>query len=109
MKNWHKKIIEKWIKHEYGISYVVDLPDNLKTRVFYIVGQNEFFWLIAFICPCGCKNSIQLNLLKDANPCWSFSINIKGKINIFPSIWRTHGCKSHFIVRKSKIFWVRNL
>lgn len=108
MKNWHKTIIEKWFKQEYGISFTSDLPNKMNTKTIYIIGVNEYYWLIAFNCPCGCKNPIQLNLLKNADPCWTFSFNKKGKINIFPSIWRTNGCKSHFIVRKSKIFWVGN-
>jgi len=105
MRNWYKKIVEKWFKHEYGISYAADIPNVMNNRTIYLIGVNEYYWLIAFNCPCGCKKPIQLNLLKDAYPCWTYSFNKKGKINIFPSILRTNGCNCHFIVHKSKIVW----
>ncbi|MCE5175790.1 MAG: hypothetical protein LLF74_10415 [Bacteroidales bacterium] len=106
MRYWCQKIIARWLQPKYNFSYVVDLPNNIKNRNIYIVGEKEYPWLIAFNCPCGCKNIVQLNLLKEADPCWTFKINKNGKINIFPSVWRTRGCKRHFVVRKSKIIWI---
>lgn len=97
-----------WLQPEHKFLYVEDLPENVKSKTIYIVGSNESPWLIAFNCPCGCQNLIQLNLLKDADPCWSYRISPKGKINISPSVWRTKGCKSHFFVHKGKIDWVRD-
>ena len=106
MRNWYKKIIAYWLKPEYKYSYVVDLPFNIKNGIIYIVGEKNYPWLIAFNCPCGCQNPVQLNLLKEADPCWTFKINKKGEITIFPSVWRIKGCNSHFVVLKSKMDWV---
>lgn len=102
-----KKIVAKfvaWLKPEYKYAYSEDLPEKVDNHVIYIIGDSKEPWLIAFICPCGCGELINLNLLKDADPCWKYSIS-KNKISILPSVWRTTGCKSHFYLRKGKIDW----
>src|ERR1035437_8988242 len=101
-----KKILSKfaeWFQLEYKFIYVDELPINVNDQTIYIVGDSKQPWLLAFKCPCGCKNLIQLNMLKNADPCWKYKITKKNKITISPSIWRTNGCKSHFFIRKSKI------
>ncbi len=50
-----------------------------------------------FICPCGCKQIISLNLLKGSTPLWKINGN-----SITPSINRIVGCKSHFYITKGK-------
>lgn len=107
---WFKKIVTKfveWSKSEYKCVFVKDLPKKVGNKIFYIVGEKEQPWLIAFNCPCGCSNLIQLNLLKEAYPCWKYKVTKKSKLNISPSVWRISGCKSHFTVHKSKIDWIR--
>lgn len=108
---WYRKIVAKfaeWLQPEHKYFFVDDLPEHVDEKAIYIVGDKEHPWLIAFNCPCGCNNVIQLNLLKDADPCWKFKVTKKKKINISPSVWRNTGCKSHFFVHKSKIDWVRS-
>lgn len=105
MKYWHQKIIGKWLQPEYKFLYVFDLPENVRDKTIYIVGDKGCPWLIAFKCPCGCQTLIQLNLLKEATPCWSFKVK-KREIDISPSILRTQGCESHFVVHKNKVYWV---
>lgn len=108
--NWFKKIADRiidWQSPGLQLRYVDELPEMVTDKVIYIVGEMNFPWLLAFKCPCGCQNLIQLNLLKDAEPCWRFKIDKKNKINIYPSVWRINGCKSHFFIRKSKIQWAR--
>ncbi|HCY43381.1 MAG TPA: hypothetical protein DHV48_18935 [Prolixibacteraceae bacterium] len=108
--NWFKKIADRiidWQSPGLQLRYVDELPEMVTDKVIYIVGEMNFPWLLAFKCPCGCQNLIQLNLLKDAEPCWRFKIDKKKKINIYPSVWRINGCKSHFFIRKSKIQWAR--
>jgi hypothetical protein len=33
---------------------VEDLPDHLERGIVYIVGEGEYSWFAAMICPCGC-------------------------------------------------------
>jgi len=107
--SWIKKNVAKLIARfqlEYRFTFVEEIPLKIKGNTIYIVGVINQPWLLEFMCPCGCQSIIQLNLLTNANPCWDFRINKKNKISISPSIWRTVGCKSHFLVKKSKIVWV---
>lgn len=110
--NWIKKIISQFSKifqTEYKCFFVEDIPEDIKNKSIYIVGSRSCPWLIIFKCPCGCNSLIQLNLLKDASPCWKFKITNKGKFDISPSIWKKKGCKSHFFVHKNKIRWVSEM
>src|SRR5689334_3656634 len=85
----------------YNYLKVEDLPDEFQSYTVYIVG-NPLPWVLAFICPCGCKKIIQLNLLKEDFPCWRFSLYRK-RITIYPSIKRNRGCKSHFWIYQGKV------
>jgi hypothetical protein len=109
MRYWYQNLITKWLQPEYKLLYVADPPEIVLNYTIYIIGHKEYPWLIVFKCPCGCGALVQLNLLKEATPCWSFEVSKKGKIDILPSVWRKQSCRSHFFVRKSKIYWVRSV
>lgn len=106
MKEIFRKLAE-WLSPKYRYLFCEDFPDKVKDKVIYIVGEGRFHWVLVFQCPCGCGHTIQLNLLNEADPCWTFQISKKHEISIWPSVWRTTGCKSHFIVQNGKIEWVR--
>lgn len=59
---------------------------------------------IAMACPDGCGEQLTVNLDERAGPAWRFYAE-GNKLTIFPSVWRDTGCKSHFIVWRSKIYW----
>ena len=85
-----------------------DIPENPVQGILYIIGEKKFLWCIVMKCPCGCSDLIHLNLLRKANPRWSFKIR-KRKITLYPSIWRENGCKSHFNVQKNLILMVKEV
>lgn len=91
----------------YGFEFQEDFPEHLKEYIVYIIGEEEYYWLLVFYCPCGCKEIIQLNTLIEANPNWTYFIK-KERITIHPSIWRTTGCRSHFFLRKGEIIWTES-
>jgi hypothetical protein len=80
----------------YALVPVEDFPDVLKPNKVYLAGEANHYWGAALLCPCGCGETIQLNLLKEVRPCWKVKRNSKGAVTILPSIWRRNGCKSHF-------------
>jgi len=90
----------------FQIENVKDVPESITDRSIFIVQDGNEPELLAFKCPCGCDADIILNLLKDASPRWSYELNDKGTIEIYPSVWRNVGCKSHFFVNDSNIKWV---
>lgn len=82
-----------------------DIPERPADDVVYLVGEGKFLWFVAFLCPCGCGESVQLNLLPDASPQWSVTEHPDGTVTLSPSVWRTKGCQSHFFVRRGLIVW----
>lgn len=98
--------VQLQINH-FEFQYVDDLPNEICPGIIYIIGEKEFHWQLAMICPCGCNEIIQLNLLKDASPQWEFRITKKNKITIYPSVWRNKGCKSHFVLKNSVVNWIK--
>jgi len=99
-------ILVKWFQPRHKTVYSEELPDYFDDRIIYIIGRPDNPWLIAFKCPCGCDSKIYLNLLVEAKPKWRLVTNSRNRISISPSIWRKHGCQSHFFVTKSKIDWI---
>ncbi|HMV07605.1 MAG TPA: DUF6527 family protein [Cyclobacteriaceae bacterium] len=110
MKNWLKAIYSKSVdssnKITYKYRFAEDLPKELDDRTVYIVGEKSNYWMLAFQCPCGCNETISLNLLKKVRPRWRFFTRWS-RINIYPSIWRKVGCGSHFYIKKGKVIWSR--
>lgn len=90
---------------EFTFMRVEDTPDELKNGIIYIVGDKGYEWLIAMTCPCGCREKILLNTLKETKPCWRFICYKSGNVTVIPSVNRIRNCKSHFTITKGDIKW----
>lgn len=84
---------------------VEDVPDKLERAKVYLAGEGNNLWAAAMICPCGCGDVIELNLLKQARPCWTAREHPDGTVSLAPSVWRQKGCRSHFVLRHGRINW----
>jgi hypothetical protein len=84
---------------------VEEFPDKLDHARVYLAGEGDNLWAAAMICPCGCGDVIELNLLKQARPCWSVQEHSDGTVTLAPSVWRQKGCRSHFLLRHGRIDW----
>jgi hypothetical protein len=91
-------------KRRYWIERVDEIPDMPVPNVVYAIGDVSP-WQAALVCPCGCKHLIQLSLIDHDSPRWSLQGQETGLATLYPSVWRTRGCKSHFILRKGQVFW----
>ena len=91
----------------YQTEMVTDLPDKLRARRIYLIGEDGEYWFAAMSCPCGCAATIQLSLLPDERPHWRYQQHDNGTLTLQPSVWRTKGCKSHFFVRHGEIDWCK--
>ena len=80
-------------------------PPELKTNTLYVLTENDVPWEAALICPCGCGERIELNLLPDEHPRWSYNVTRSGLPSLHPSVNRYVGCKSHFFLRRGRIVW----
>jgi hypothetical protein len=90
----------------YRMTVEPDVPDQIAPRRLYVVGDTGQYWLAAMKCPCGCGADIQLPLSGDDGPRWS----VEGAADaptLRPSVHRTTGCRSHFILRRGKVVWCR--
>lgn len=84
-----------------------DLPEQMKDGVLYVLGESPYQWSVGFLCPCGCRAIIQLNLLKEARPQWGLIRHTDGTYSLTPSVWRKVGCKSHFFFERNQIRWCK--
>ena len=84
---------------------VEDLPDKLDSRNVYIVGEGEYIWFVAMLCPCGCGETLQMSALTGARPRWKVTEHTDSTVSLDPSVWRKVGCCSHFFLRRGLIQW----
>jgi len=106
------KRVSSWLGYVLGPVYTSQvvqdwLPRTMAARTLYIVEDDGIAEQVAFLCPCGCGELIQLNLLPDEHPCWRLTHDRSGNLTACPSVWRTRGCRAHFWIRHSRIWWCR--
>jgi hypothetical protein len=81
------------------------VPRAPRPNVIYQIGDEDCVWAAALSCPCGCGDVIQLSLVSDASPSWQIQKRRNGEVTLLPSVWRTVGCRSHFIIYRSRVVW----
>lgn len=59
---------------------------------------------LTMVCPDGCGEALTINLDRRAGPAWRAYVEKDG-VSLYPSVWRHTGCKSHFIIWRSRIYW----
>lgn len=89
----------------YRTVFLEDLPDVPEEKVLYVLGENEHLWSAAMICPCGCKELLQMSLHPEGRPKWTFTYHPDKTATLHPSVWRKVGCRSHFFLRQGRIIW----
>jgi hypothetical protein len=104
-----RKKLHNWLKHlkikKYKYQFVPDVPDVLYRKTIYVVQNEGYAWQIIMLCPCGCNKNLHMNLMKDYKPYWTFKIDKRRRITLYPSIHRIVGCRSHFFIKKGKVVW----
>ncbi len=61
---------------------------------------------VLFQCPCGCTDVVVLNVDGRVGKAWRLRENQRG-VTLMPSVWRASGCRSHFVVWESRVWWCR--
>jgi hypothetical protein len=84
---------------------VEELPEDLKDKSVYVVGEGNYQWFAAMLCPCGCGETLHMNLLPEGRPRWKVTVHKDGTVTLHPSVWRKKGCRSHFFLIRGLIKW----
>ncbi|NDE90130.1 MAG: hypothetical protein EB059_03190 [Alphaproteobacteria bacterium] len=109
-QSWCIKFIV-WIQGLFVKPYRVEIVDGslpriLKKHKLYILKEDSELWQASMVCPCGCAEILEMNLLPDERPQWEFTMDEERRASLHPSVWRQIGCRSHFFLKKGKIIWV---
>jgi len=105
---WNRLFRRPQFVHLYCAICIEDdqqLPKRLSSYKVYIIGVPGNEWLAEMLCPCGCGETLFLNLLQEELPNWKWRINADGTVTLSPSVWRLVGCRSHFFLREGIIQW----
>lgn len=95
----------RWGPKRLRTVMVEELPDRLDPLALYVAGENGHLWFAAMVCPCGCGETLHMNLQPGTSPCWSFRGHPDGSPSLSPSVWRKVGCRSHFFLRGGEVVW----
>jgi len=107
---WIRRIAAK-ILNSYGpVRCVIvvagdSLPPVLPYRNLVLAQDDGENWCLGMQCPCGCNDTIELLLVPEGKPRWDVVIDDQGRLTLEPSVWRASGCRSHFWIRKGRIYW----
>jgi len=87
---------------------IIRVPDQasaleqLRRGVLVLIMPGERPKNLKFLCPCGCGDTISINLMREAGKAWQLGYEVGHGISIWPSVWLDVGCRSHFILRRNK-------
>ena len=70
----------------------------MQPGVVVLIGPGSAPKRIQFLCPCGCKEHVSVNLNPASGPRWRLRIMGGQRISLWPSVQRQSGCRSHFVV-----------
>ncbi|EIJ80117.1 hypothetical protein PB1_07147 [Bacillus methanolicus PB1] len=104
---WITRLFTGHPRGAYRTVFMEELPDRLEEHVIYILGEGEYTWSAAIICPCGCREILHMSLHKEGRPRWELTRHSDGTVSLTPSVWRKIGCQSHFFFERGRIRWCK--
>lgn len=109
-RDWLRRLFghRTWRTDPIRCERVESVPAVVADKTVYVIGDEECSWAAAIRCPCGCGDVIYLSLAEDASPSWRLTVHGDKSVTLLPSVWRTVGCHSHFVLYQGRIFWCRD-
>lgn len=92
------------LKPRVKVVATADRPTRLRPRRLYVTVQADRPAFGFMLCPCGCGETLHLRFFGTRHPRWHVA-RLSGPATVEPSVWRTSGCRSHFILRDGQIHW----
>lgn len=106
-----RKLVEmfRWWRRKlppvYRAERVTVIGDRVPPGVIQVEGDDECAWAVGMACPCGCGDVVNLSLVPGREANWRLTLHRDGTVSLFPSVWRTVGCRSHYWIRRSRLIW----
>lgn len=86
------------------VSHRHEASDLLKIAGDAVLVDRGVARSIAMACPDGCGEELTINVDRRSGPAWRYYL-IGSELSLYPSVWRSSGCRSHFIVWRSRVYW----
>jgi len=107
LRKWWLSLKDKFLAARIvEIANEEELPSRMPKRNLILVIEHKEHWCVGMTCPCGCKQRIELPLIREASPRWRLEVDKNNNPTLSPSIWLNSGCRSHFFVRAGRVIWV---
>ena len=104
-----RRLWRYWFDRRIYVEFVNDqLPKVIRPNVLYIVEEDGYAESASMICPCSCHEILYLNLIPDERPLWYLVGWPEGLAEIKPSVWRQKGCRSHFWLKRGRVYWCKD-
>jgi hypothetical protein len=87
---------------------VDERPSACIPRLLYVTTAGELPAFGFMRCPCGCGEILHLRFAGERRPRWRVSADAQGRVSVTPSVWRSTGCKSHFVLTRGRVHWCRD-
>jgi hypothetical protein len=88
--------------------FVADLQSAQSVNgreITFVKDAGRLKWA-ALICPCGCAETIAVNLMRSHDPSWRVQFERDNSVSFQPSLWVSEDrCGSHFIIRRGCVEW----
>jgi hypothetical protein len=90
----------------FRAQFVRELPAHPAPWTVYLgCDADRIVWGGVMRCPCGCGENIHLNFVRGHDAVWKYRVQPDDTITLSPSVWKKHGCRSHFFVREGVLLW----
>lgn len=108
------QLISEWWRNLWNTPYKVMVfasrPDAAKAvqgkKVIALIGTDGVYKWAMFRCPCGCGETLALNLMRSHSPHWRVTQHLNGTFSLAPSVDSTT-CGAHFLVKNSRVIWCK--
>jgi hypothetical protein len=107
-------MLPRWLRRAFdrygprrGLKIVEgdSLPARPPRRDLVLAREGDEDWCVGMRCPCGCGQTIELLLVREAKPRWDLQTDPSGHPTLKPSVWLQTGCRSHFWLRRGRVEW----
>lgn len=104
LSRWFKSQKEPQYFHRvHTVPFMSAVPADIDRDIYVVAKGRRRGWAV-FNCPCERGHRLVVNLSPNRRPYWGISVR-QGLASLWPSLWLKQDCRSHFWVRRSRVYW----